>query len=319
MLDALDFVGTHFPWDGRYGSVPYRWGYINGHLVVVTALSEQGRADVAIVATNLKDNFPGIHLIVLVGTCSAAPYNPTTRNQDPIMLGDVIFSTQVQHYLKGAHLGNHLNTINTIPQDTCDQKILRLMRMAQSRIDRRELKQLTEKEFETLRLKDNSYKYPDPHTCRDILYRPYYPHVHRDFTCSEPNRDKKCNLTLSAACSAARKASCRELNCDRSHAKRVRQNDNTEFSIHWGIFASGEVEMGNAVLRDCIASSDQMCAFETEASGMWRGGPALIIKGASDYADNHNGDGWKTYAAGRAACSAKALVLQCWPNSLRTS
>lgn len=80
--------------------------------------------------------------------------------------------------------------------------------------------------------------------------------------------------------------------------------------VHYGLIASGNKVIKDAVLRDKINSSfgNHVLCVEMEAAGLMHNLPCLVIRGICDYADSHKNDDWQGYAAATAAAFAKELL-----------
>ncbi|KAK2030818.1 purine and uridine phosphorylase, partial [Colletotrichum zoysiae] len=100
---------------------------------------------------------------------------------------------------------------------------------------------------------------------------------------------------------------------DCSAASEVQRDarDSTEPEIHYGIIASGNTLVKDAIARDQIVENvgeDCLC-FEMEAAGLMNEFPCLVIRGICDYADSHKNDQWQQYASATAAAYGKELLL----------
>lgn len=91
--------------------------------------------------------------------------------------------------------------------------------------------------------------------------------------------------------------------CDESAVERSRL-DRDEPCVHLGLIASGSSAMRSAQTRDNLRKERNILCFETEAAGL-DNFPCLVIRGISDYADDHKNDGWQGYAAITSAAYAK--------------
>lgn len=89
--------------------------------------------------------------------------------------------------------------------------------------------------------------------------------------------------------------------------------------VHRAMIASGDRSLRSARKRDEIAASaPDVLAIEMEGKGVGNAGFSagvewLIIRGISDYGDQHANRTWRNYAALTAAAYAKALLAQCPP------
>jgi nucleoside phosphorylase len=66
--------------------------------------------------------------------------------------------------------------------------------------------------------------------------------------------------------------------------------------------------MKSAKDRDKIANREKIVGFEMEGAGIWDNLPCILVKGVSNYADNHKNDEWQYYAAANAAACMRALL-----------
>ncbi|KAK7750874.1 hypothetical protein SLS62_007137 [Diatrype stigma] len=87
---------------------------------------------------------------------------------------------------------------------------------------------------------------------------------------------------------------------------RSKFNDNPK--VHYGLIASGNMVMKDAVLRDNLAREKGMLCFEMEAAGLMNHFQCLVIRGICDYSDTHKNEDWQGYAAIAAAAYAKDLL-----------
>lgn len=88
------------------------------------------------------------------------------------------------------------------------------------------------------------------------------------------------------------------------------ERGSTAPEIHYGIIASGNTLVKDAVERDRIAADigeDCIC-LEMEAAGLMNHFPCLVIRGICDYADSHKNDKWQRYAAATAAACGREFL-----------
>lgn len=100
----------------------------------------------------------------------------------------------------------------------------------------------------------------------------------------------------------------------KSRPKRTEEDDNP--AIHYGIVASSNQLMKDAILRDKIGAEYNVLCFEMEAAGLMNHFPCLIIRGICDYSDSHKNKEWQGYAAMAAAAYAKDLLCRIPPNKV---
>ncbi|CAI4216016.1 unnamed protein product [Parascedosporium putredinis] len=64
-------------------------------------------------------------------------------------------------------------------------------------------------------------------------------------------------------------------------------------SIHYGLIASSNKLMKNAIVRDELASKKGVLCFEMEAAGLMNHFPCVVIRGICDYSDTHKNKDWQ--------------------------
>ncbi|KLJ06111.1 hypothetical protein EMPG_10448 [Blastomyces silverae] len=113
-------------------------------------------------------------------------------------------------------------------------------------------------------------------------------------------------LFLAEYSHASGKGHCDE--CDVTKIKHRPSRGNHDPVVHYGLIASADVVIKNAVVRDTIQRQDGILCFEMEAAGLMNGLNCLVIRGISDYSDSHKNNRWRPYAAAAAAAYAKELI-----------
>jgi nucleoside phosphorylase len=79
--------------------------------------------------------------------------------------------------------------------------------------------------------------------------------------------------------------------------------------VHYGLIASGNQIIKDAITRDKLAQEFGVICFETGAASADSWTSCLVIRGISGYADSHRNRLWQPYAAATAAAYAKELLL----------
>jgi nucleoside phosphorylase len=87
-----------------------------------------------------------------------------------------------------------------------------------------------------------------------------------------------------------------------------RAEDEVNPAIHYGLVASGNALVRDALKRDILAAEKDVLCFEMEAAGLVNTFPCLVIRGICDYSDSHMNKEWQGYAAMVAAAYAKDLL-----------
>ncbi|KAL5083750.1 hypothetical protein Trisim1_000954 [Trichoderma cf. simile WF8] len=89
-----------------------------------------------------------------------------------------------------------------------------------------------------------------------------------------------------------------------------RTEDEDNPGIHYGLIASGNQIMKDAIIRDKLIKEKDVLCFETEAAGLMNQFPCLVIRGICDYSDSHKNNKWQGYAAMTAAAYTKDLLYR---------
>ncbi|KAL3599795.1 hypothetical protein FPOAC2_04023 [Fusarium poae] len=93
-----------------------------------------------------------------------------------------------------------------------------------------------------------------------------------------------------------------------------RTEDEDSPAIHYGLIASADQLMKDALAPDRLAEEREVLCFEMEAAGLMNHFPCLVIRGICDYSDSHKNKEWQGYAAMVSAAYAKDLLYQIVPN-----
>ncbi|KAK4064957.1 uncharacterized protein Triagg1_8773 [Trichoderma aggressivum f. europaeum] len=276
----------------------YTLGRIGKHNIVIAVLpdGEYGTSSAARVAADLSHSFPHVRFGLLVGIGGGAP----SRKHD-IRLGDVVVSSPgssngfshsgVFQYDFGKTIqGQNFQTTGFLNQPPF------LLRAAVTGVKARY-------EEEGHRIKANigaildknprlRKKYQQPDSSHDILYESHICH---------PMNERSCVAT-----------------CGNTPSSIISRPERGEYEddpmIHYGLIASANQLMKDAVLRDKLATENDVKCFETEAAGLMNHFPCLVIRGICDYSDSHKNEEWRGYAAMVAAMYTKDLLHQIAPN-----
>lgn len=266
----------------------YMLGRIGKHNVVIATLpfGEYGTTSAATVARDMIHSFPNIRIGLMVGIGGGAP----SENHD-IRLGDVVVGTPSNgnsglfQYDFGKNIqGQPYQTTGALNRPPT--ALLTALAGLQSRYERygHKLEEAVSEMLEKNKKLKRQYKRPD--LSSDRLYQSKVIH---------PDTKQSCTAV-----------------CDPSNliqrSKRVEDEDNP--AIHYGLIASANQLMKNALLRDSLAAEKDVLCFEMEAAGLMNHFPCLIIRGICDYSDSHKNKEWQGYAAMVAAAYAKDLLHQ---------
>ena len=273
----------------------YTLGEIGKHNIVIAVLpdGEYGTASAASVATNMLRSFPNVRIGLMVGIGGGAP----SKKHD-IRLGDIVVSSPrdreggVFQYDFGKTIqGQKFQETRFLNQPPT------LLRTAVSGLKTQYERKghLLEKTIngileKNLRLQ-KKYKRPEPST--DRLYQSTVTHtINDDSNCAAVCGDDPSQMV--------------------SRPERTENEDNP--AIHYGLIASANQLMKDALIRDKLAAEKAVLCFEMEAAGLMNNFPCLVIRGICDYSDSHKNKAWQGYAAMAAAVYAKDLLSRIPPN-----
>lgn len=268
----------------------YTLGDIGGHRVVIAVLpdGEYGTSSAAGVARDMLHSFPNIRFGLMVGIGGGVPL------QHDVRLGDIIVSSPrngrggLLQYDFGKELqGQELLQTGFLNQPPPILRTAVAGLQAQYEELGHQIKESIQSVLEgNKRLKR---KYAQPPIESDRLYE-------SDFAHSDPQ------------------AECGEL-CNNSKLIRrpKRNHEEDDPDVHYGLIASGNRVIKDAILRDKLAAPQDILCFEMEAAGLMNHFPCLVIRGVCDYADSHKSKEWQGYAAMTAAAYAKDLLHQIIP------
>ncbi|KAJ0413320.1 putative wd40 protein [Aspergillus carlsbadensis] len=274
---------------------PYTLGEIGGHHVVIAVLpgGEYGTSSAAVVARDMVHCFPNIRFGLMVGIGGGAP-----STEHDIRLGDIVVSLPrngrgglVQYDFGKDLQGQEFQQTGFLNQAPP------ILRGAVSglRAQYEEEGHRLKESIQTI-LESNSRlrrKYAPPPSGTDMLFESSYTH-------SNPQED------------------CTKL-CDSSNAiqRPPRTDEDDDPAIHYGLIASGNRVIKNAIFRDRLAAEQDILCFEMEAAGLMNHFPCLVIRGICDYSDSHKHKEWQGYAAMVAAAYAKDLLCEIVPQRVR--
>ncbi|KAL3485650.1 putative wd40 protein [Aspergillus germanicus] len=269
----------------------YTLGEIKGHQIVIAVLpnGEYGTSSAANVARDMLHSFPNIRFGLMVGIGGGAP----SKNHD-IRLGDIVVSSPrngrggLLQYDFGKDLqGEEFHQTGFLNQPPPILRAAVSGLRAQYEEEGHRLKERTQALLHGNERLKRKYAQPSPRT--DVLYK-------KDFV--HPNPETSCGKV-----------------CGRKNViKRPNRTDAEDNpAIHYGLIASGNRVIKNAVFRDKLAGDEGVLCFEMEAAGLMNHFPCLVIRGICDYSDSHKNKAWQGYAAMVAAAYAKDLLCQIVP------
>ncbi|KAG6988664.1 hypothetical protein FocnCong_v001799 [Fusarium oxysporum f. sp. conglutinans] len=275
----------------------YTLGKIGKHNVVIAVLphGEYGISSAAGVAKDMLHSFPNVRFGLMVGIGGGAP----TPEHD-IRLGDVVVSASghgkggvFQYDFGKAVQGQEFQETGFLNQPptilrTAVHGLLTQYKRKGHQLD----KHINDILVENPRLKK---EFQRPESSTDRLYHSSKVHP--------PDDQSSCAKT-----------------CGGDRSTLLVRSDRTEYednpAIHYGLIASANHLMKDALIRDALASKKGVLCFEMEAAGLMNHFPCLVIRGICDYSDSHKNKEWQGFAAMTAAAYAKDLLRQIPPSKV---
>ncbi|CAI7654693.1 unnamed protein product [Penicillium pancosmium] len=285
LLDETYEVQLSLPNDDN----DYAYGRIGNHNVVISVLpmGEYGTASAARVAQGMLFSFSKLRIALMVGIGGGAP----NRKHD-IRLGDIVVSSPssgqggVYHYDFGKTIqGRDFEQTGFLNQPPPLLRSAVAGLKAKYEINGHTLEETIDK---ALALK------PRLHLASDRLFRSDVVHRSSNEPCDPGCGNNPSDLV--------------------SRKPRDEEDDNP--AIHYGLIASGNSLMKNAIIRDEFAAKKDILCFEMEAAGLLNHFPCLVIRGICDYSDSHKNKEWQGYAAMVAAAYARDLLYRIPPQKV---
>ncbi|KAH7118969.1 hypothetical protein B0J11DRAFT_492734 [Dendryphion nanum] len=291
----LDEKHSSPEWLPKNDENDYTLGKFGEHNVVVTVLpaGEYGIASAASAARDMLRSFPNIRLGLMVGIGGGAP-----SKMHDIRLGDIVVSdphdgnSGVFQYDFGKSIQNQsFRTTGFLSQPP---RVLRTAvngLRAQYELEGHQLENAVEGILENNPRLRRRYTRPSLET--DRLYKSNFVHPQGSGV------------------------SC-DIGCGDNPSIRIsrpeRPADEDTPVVHYGVIASANQLMKDALIRDKLAAEKNVLCFEMEAAGLMNDFPCLVVRGICDYADSHKNKEWQGYAAMVAAAYAKDLLCKIPPN-----
>lgn len=275
----------------------YTLGKAGKHNVVIASMpdGEYGTTAAANVARDMLHSFPKVRIGLMVGIGGGAP-----SAKHDIRLGDIVVSAP-RDGNGGVFQYDFGKTIQTKKFQTTgflDQPPMLLRNAVANLRGRYEADghRFRETLGEILQKKPRlrkKHQQPDPST--DRLYHSEVVHP--------PDSASPCIAI-----------------CGTDESKLVprpqRAEDEDDPAIHYGLIASGNQLIKDALVRDLLISEKDVICFEMEAAGLMNHFPCLVVRGICDYSDSHKNKEWQGYAAMMAAAYAKDLLQRIPPTKV---
>ncbi|KAI9774450.1 MAG: hypothetical protein M1839_001733 [Geoglossum umbratile] len=295
----------------------YTLGRVGKHNVVIAVLpdGEYGTASAASVARDMLHSFPNIRIGLMVGIGGGVP----SRKHD-IRLGDIVVSSPrdgdsgVFQY----DFGKTIQAQSFQVTGFLNQPPMILRTAVNGLKAQYERKGNRFEEAIHSILKRNprlQQKYKRLDSSNDRLYRAKFPHLLNDQVEFAHLPNDQAKLTYPPNGQASCTAVCGDdpANLIFRH-KRTEVEDNP--AVHYGLIASANQLMKDALVRDKLAMEKDILCFEMEAAGLMNHFPCQVIRGICDYSDSHKNKEWQGYAAMAAAAYTKDLLYRISPKSV---
>ncbi|KAH6688879.1 Pfs, NACHT and ankyrin domain protein [Plectosphaerella plurivora] len=284
----------------RQRQYTYTLGRIGRHNIVMASLpnSNYGLTSATTVAKDMLHSFPNIRVSLMVGIAGGAPF---ARND--VRLGDIVVSSRagghggVFQYDYGKTIqGDDFQFTQSLNQPPT------LLLTAVSKLRARFAEDGPELNMKVKKVLDKKPRlrkaFSRPPATSDRLYKSNFVHsATSDRSCCENHKDG--DSTASAHLMV--------------RSKRGEEDDNP--AVHYGLIASANQLMKDALFRDALAAEKGVLCFEMESAGLMNNLPCLVVRGICDYSDSHKNKEWQGYAAMVAAAYARDLILQIHPST----
>jgi nucleoside phosphorylase len=269
----------------------YTLGEIGGHNVVIAVLPDgkYGTSSAASVARDMVHSFPNIRFGLMVGIGGGVP-----SAKHDIRLGDIVVSSArngrggLLQYDFGKDLqGQEFQRTGVLNEPPPILRTAVSGLRAQYEEAGHQLKESIQAVLESNKRLNRKHAQPSSDT--DRLCESFFVH---------PDPQKECGEV-----------------CDKSKViqRPNRTDEEDDPAIHYGLIASGNRVIKNAIFRDKLAADQDVLCFEMEAAGLMIHFPCLVICGICDYSDSHKNKEWQGYAAMVAAAYARDLLCETVP------
>ncbi|GJC84210.1 hypothetical protein ColLi_07048 [Colletotrichum liriopes] len=297
---ARAFLDEQHPWPeatAQSDNNTYALGTMGNHNVVIAVMPkrEYGIAAAATVARDMVHSFPNVRIGLMVGVGGGAP-----SQQHDIRLGDVVVGCRgagnggVIQYDYGKAMQNQA-FVETGSLNQPPPALLNAVAGLETdyMMEGPELNVKVDTALDQWKRLRKTHSRPSAST--DQLYKSDFMHIpHPSAACSQG-----CGVDNSNVVS-----------------RRERGEDDDNPAIHYGLIASANQVMKNAVTRDKLSRERDVLCFEMEAAGLMNHFPCLVVRGVCDYSDTHKNKEWQGFAAMSAAAYAKDLLCRISPHMI---
>ena len=275
----------------------YTLGTVGKHNVVIAVLpdGEYGTASAASVARDMLHSFPNVRIGLMVGIGGGAP-----SSKHDIRLGDIVVSAPrngksgvIQYDFGRTIQDQSFLTTGVLDQPPTVLRTAVSGLRAQYESEGNQIQECVQKVLEDKTRLQKKYGRPSEDSDRLYLSSVVHPAGNEE-DCTEA-----CDIDTSALV---------------IRNMRAKNEDNP--AMHYGLIASANKLMKDAIVRDKLAKESGVLCFEMEAAGLMNHFPCVVIRGICDYSDTHKNKHWQGYAAMAAAAYAKDLLCRIPPNKI---
>lgn len=304
-IAMLDEIHPDLP-KPQHDSNAYTLGRIDQHNVVIACLPMGmiGNNKSATVAAHMSSTFPSIKFGLMVGIGGGVP--PKVR------LGDIVVSKPVDTYsgvvqwdFGTAGKGSSFERIGSLNHPPA--ALLTALTKLQSKHDMQGSEISTHLEHLKKKWPKLASKYLRSDCLKDVLFRSSYQHIEKNTTENDKEDEEEEEEEAQESCT----------HCDPAQVV-TRRPENRDMRIHYGLIASGNQVIMDAVRRNEINKmlGGNVLCFEMEAAGLMNDFPCLVIRGICDYADSHKNKNWQEHGAAVAAAFAKEFISMVPPHDV---
>ena len=286
--ELLDEEHPCLPAYSTHDNNAYTLGRISNHYIVIACLPKgrYGIASAAGVAKDMRRSFESVQIRLMVGIGGGAP-----SDKHDIRLGDIVVGCPIKKEggVVPYNFGKAIQDQEFERTGSLNSPPTALLTALTKLSADHERKGSQIAESVRLMITKNPRlqgKYQNPGAEYDRLYESSYTHRGGDHGCV-------------AGCDNASPPLLQ---------RPQRELDPNEPVVHYGLIASADQLMKDAIARDRLIKEHDILCFEMEAAGLMNDFPCVVIRGICDYSDSHKNDMWQGYAAVTAASYAKELL-----------
>ncbi|PYH44726.1 uncharacterized protein BP01DRAFT_279399, partial [Aspergillus saccharolyticus JOP 1030-1] len=287
MVDQVHLPNSPFRQLNKRRKFNYQLSRVGNHFVAISVPILGYILNAADVIDDMRETFPQIRFVLLVGTASGVPSLGNDERPDEqctvpdVRLGDVIVGTRTVVPCSGEAVEPPETELEGGNTRAIFTTITEFRRRLSSGVD-------TEPSVTAMVKQKCSRdrRFSRPHLPSDRLYRAEYPHISDRCECLIPTA-RQDSVTVS----------------------RAQRPPNRQLEVHYGSVCAVKHCIRDALRREELALENDVLCFIPGIDDMTDEIDCLPILGISDYADSHQySRAWMEYAALTAAVCAKEFL-----------